>query len=77
VPEYLEEATSMGAAICGGVGVGAYKDISIAETLNKPVRRIEPDKDTAKVYSELYEIFLDTYRQLKPIYKSLAGVQGR
>jgi len=74
VPEYLEEATSMGAAICGGVGVGAYKDFSVAEKLNKPVRRIEPDKGKAKVYSDLYEIFLDTYRQLKPIYNSLADV---
>ncbi|MCL2703180.1 MAG: FGGY-family carbohydrate kinase [Defluviitaleaceae bacterium] len=72
VPAYLEEATSMGAAICGGVGIGAYKDFSVAETLNKPVRRIEPDKSTADIYKKLYKIFRDTYVQLKPIYQSLA-----
>ena len=73
VPEYLEEATSMGAAICGGVGIGAYKDFSVAEKQNKPVRRIEPDKNNAKTYNDLYTIFRETYEQLKPIYQSLAG----
>ena len=77
VPKYLEEATSMGAAICGGVGVGVYSDFSVAEELNKPVRRIEPDKEHADLYSELYSIFTDAYTQLKPVYQSLAERTGR
>lgn len=74
VPQYLEEATSMGAAICGGVGIGAYPDFLVAEKLNKPVKTIEPNKESAPVYNQIYGIFCDTYRQLKPIYQSLAGI---
>jgi len=72
VPEYLEEATSLGAAICGGVGVGAFSDFSVAEEFNRPIRCIEPEKKHAETYKKLYDIFCDTYMQLKPIYKSLA-----
>jgi xylulokinase len=73
LPEYLEEATSLGAAICGGVGIGVFKDFSVAEKFNKSVRRIEPDKDTAELYGRLYDIFRETYEQLSPIYQSLAS----
>jgi xylulokinase len=74
VPRYLEEATSIGAAICGGIGVGAYADFSVAEKLNPPVKVIEPDAEKSDIYDKLYEVFRDAYTQLKPIYKSLAGV---
>ena len=74
VPRYLEEATSMGAAICGGVGVGIYDDFSVAEEMNMPVRCIEPDAGNAGVYDELYKVFTKAYTQLKPIYRSLAEV---
>ena len=77
IPKYLEEATSMGAAICGGVGVGAYSDYSVAEKLNKPVRRIEPEKDVAEIYGKMYDVFCDTYSQLKPIYQALAGLSEK
>jgi xylulokinase len=73
VPRYLEEATSIGAAICGGIGVGAYADFSVAEKLNPPIKVIEPDAEKSDIYDRLYEVFRDAYTQLKPIYKSLAG----
>ena len=74
IPAHLEEATSMGAAICGGVGAGIYEDFSVAEKMNKPVRRVEPEKEHADLYNQLFRIFGDTYTQLKPIYKSLADI---
>jgi len=74
VPRYLEEATSMGAAICGGVGVGIYNDFTVAEEMNKPVRFIEPDIRYAEVYNKLYSIFTEAYTQLKPVYQSLTGI---
>jgi xylulokinase len=72
VPQYLEEATSIGAAICGGVGTGAYPDFTVAEKLNPPVKEIKPDPEKEKIYDGLYRIFKDAYAGLKPIYKSLA-----
>ena len=73
VPQYLEEATSMGAAICGGVGVGIYDDFSVAAKMNKPIREIKPDKELTGVYTKLYKVFEDAYKQLKPIYQTLAN----
>ena len=72
VPQYLEEATSLGAAICGGIGIGAYPDFLVAEKLNPPERIIEPDESKSDIYDKLFVIFRDAYLRLKPIYKSLA-----
>jgi xylulokinase len=74
VPQYLEEATSMGAAICGGVGIGVYPDFLVAEKFNKAVKTVEPDKENAATYRRMFELFCETYRRLKPVYKSLAQV---
>ena len=73
IPQYLEEATSMGAAICGGVGIGVFDGFFVAEELNKPIRVIESNKEYADVYARYYKVFRDAYTQLKPIYEELAG----
>ena len=75
VPCYLEEATSLGAAICGGVGVGIYPDFTAAERLNQTERIIEPDQSKAAVYNTMYGIFNKTYQQLKPVYQALTRVR--
>ena len=72
VPRYLEEATSLGAAICGGVGIGAYRGFEVAENINRPVMAIEPNKDLAVIYERLYARFREAYAGLKPVYESLA-----
>ena len=77
VPQYIEEATSMGAAICGGVGIGAYEDFTVARQYNKTVAEVKPNKDNAKVYGEMYEAFNLAYEQLVPVYDKLAAVTGR
>ncbi|MCL4297374.1 MAG: xylulokinase [Anaerolineae bacterium] len=68
----LEEATSMGAALAGGVGVGLYPDFSMAKTMNEVVEVIEPDPTTRLTYEKLYPIFEATYHALTPIYDMLA-----
>jgi xylulokinase len=71
VPQYLEEATSMGAAICGGIGIGVYSDFLVAEKFNKIVKTVKPDKDKAEAYRRMFGLFCEAYCQLKPVYKSL------
>lgn len=73
VPGYLEEATSMGAAICGGVGIGAYSDFSIAETFTKTQRVIHPNPGLASNYHCTYHHFRKAYDCLKPLYEAMAG----
>jgi xylulokinase len=73
VPRYIEEATSMGAAICGGVGVGLYSSFAQCADFNPIVERIEPDPSKADVYARLYAAFNRAYEQLVPIYDMLAS----
>jgi xylulokinase len=70
----LEEATSMGAALAGGVGVGIYEDYSMAKAMNPVVETIEPDSEAQKVYADLYPIFQETYQALAPVYDHLADL---
>ncbi len=72
VPRYLEEATSMGAAICGGVGIGAYPDFTVAEQLNRPVDFLSPDPSKAGMYETAYGFFRRAYDRLKPLYQDMA-----
>ena len=77
VPVYrlaiLEEATSMGAALAGGIGVGLYAGFSAIETMNRTQAVVEPDAAAQAVYGELFPIFEATYQALVPIYERLAA----
>ena len=71
VPVFREEATSLGAAVCGGIGVGAFKDYQVIKTLNKIERTITPNAALAGQYEALFSIFDESYESLKTIYKKL------
>jgi xylulokinase len=70
----LEEATSMGAAIAGGVGIGLYKDWSISAQMNAIAETFTPRADAVRTYTRLYPIFEASYHALAPIYDLMAGV---
>ena len=70
-PQYLEEATSMGAAICAGVGIGAFVDYGIAEKWNMVQSYQTPDQQNVLLYAELYRIFNKSYENLKDIFGEL------
>ena len=72
----LEEATSLGAAIAGGVGVGIFKDILVAEELAKLSDVFTPNDANRERYEQLYEIFKDSYYALVPIYEKLARLDA-
>ena len=72
IPRYLEEATSMGAAVCGGVGVGAFPDFKVINKFNPEERKIYPRAEHRERYDEMYRIFNQTYEALKPVYAALA-----
>jgi len=72
----LEEATSMGAALAGGVGVGLYPDFAMASRMNPVAEVVEPDPAAQSIYAELYPIFLEAYQALVPVYDHLAGREG-
>jgi xylulokinase len=68
----LEEATSMGAALAGGVGVGLYPDFSMSETMNRIAETIAPDPTAQAAYERIYPIFEAAYQALAPVYDMIA-----
>lgn len=71
IPRYLEEATSMGAAVCCGVGVGMFPDYSVIDRFNPGESRLLPREENRPAYKALYEIFNQAYEVLRPVYKNL------
>jgi xylulokinase len=70
----LEEATSMGAALAGGVGVGLYPGFSMIETMNQVSEVLEPDPAAQAAYEEVYPIFEAAYQALVPVYDMMADI---
>ncbi|MDL1901395.1 xylulokinase [Anaerolineae bacterium CFX9] len=68
----LEEATSMGAALAGGIGVGLYPGWEMIEQMNSIAETIAPDPAAQAAYERLYPIFDQAYSALLPIYDALA-----
>jgi xylulokinase len=73
-PALLAEATSFGAALAGGIGVGMYKDWSLAETLTPIVDEIRPDPQVTAHYEKLYKVFLRAYEAFAPLYTDIATI---
>ena len=71
LPDLLTEATSWGAAVAGGVGIGLYPDWSIAKTQTRISKIIEPQPKHVTRYAELYALFKQSYLALEPIYNQL------
>jgi len=67
-PDYLEEATSMGAAIIGGVGCGVFKSFEVADRFIKVTERTRPDPAPAAAYRRAKELFNDSYAALEPLF---------
>lgn len=71
VPDYLEEATSMGAAVTAGVGAGIFEDFNAIEKFIKIKEANIPDRGNKKIYSEMKKIFNDAYYALELIFEEL------
>ena len=68
------DATSWGAAVAAGVGVGLY-DWSIAAQCSQVAAIVEPDLTTNAIYAELLALFQESYVALNPIFERLAQLQ--
>ncbi len=73
-PNYLEEATSMGAAIIGGVGSGVFKDFNVVDRFIKIESEQMPNEQNRAQYLKMMPIFDDCYYALENIYEKLAKV---
>jgi xylulokinase len=69
--DLVDEATSMGAAVVAGVGVGIFPDFAVSRTLSGRLDSAEPDPATAEAYLGQYELFMDLYRRLESWFELL------
>lgn len=71
----VEEATSMGAAVAGGIGVGIWPDFAQVDRMVRVEGVTEPDADHHALYEPLYETFNRAYAALDDaaVFDALAG----
>jgi len=69
---FLEEATSMGAAVIGGVAAGLFKDFEVIGRFIKVEHTAEPNAENQKKYRKMMPILEKAYRGLVDVYEDLA-----
>jgi xylulokinase len=70
-----DTATTLGAAILAGVGVGAYKDFKEAVNRTIKIGRIQkPDMEKNKIYNKYYEIYIELYENLKGTMSKISQI---
>ncbi len=72
LPSLTAEATSLGAAIAGGVGIGLFPDFGVVRRLVPANPAEQPDPQRAERYEALYALFRRSYTALEPIFADLA-----
>jgi xylulokinase len=67
----VDEATALGAAVVGGVGVGLFEDFAVAQHMSERTEEHRPTSAAHDRYRGEHEIFLDAYRRLEPWFDTL------
>lgn len=76
LPDRPQEATSMGAAVCAGVGIGAFHDFTAVHRFNRVAGTVVPDPSKAPLYRALQAAFDQAYEGLMPTYEKLAMLRA-
>jgi xylulokinase len=66
------DATSLGAAMAAGVGVGLFADMREAARAVGVTGRTEPDASARETYDALFEVYMALYPRLKDVFPLLA-----
>ena len=73
-----EEATSMGAAVAGGIGVGLWPDFSKVHEMARVARIVEPSAANCALYDKMFRLFDRLYAVLDSsgMFESLAALDA-
>lgn len=75
VPNYLEEATSMGAAILAGIGAGVFKDFSVIDRFVRIEQTVQPIPENRAKYEAWMPVFDKAYHALYDMYTEIAKTE--
>ena len=67
----VDEATALGAAVVGGVGVGIFDSFGIAQSLSRQIATHGPDERRHARYMAEYELFLEAYQRLEALVRQV------
>lgn len=67
-------ATSIGAAVAAGVGVGMFKDFTAVDKFIEATRTYYPDAENTMKYKRIKPVFDEAYNSLVRVYGQLAGL---
>jgi xylulokinase len=70
-PMNTDEATSMGAAITGGVGVGLFDSFDVIHRFNKIEDVHTPIAENYSCYQERLSLFDECYERMEPLFAKL------
>jgi xylulokinase len=69
--DLADEATSLGAAVVAGVGIGLFESFEIAPELSTRGDELKPAAAETARAARSYEVFMDAYRRLEPWFETL------
>jgi len=69
---FIEEATAVGAAIAGGVGVGIISSLEDAGKFVHVVEKTPSNSVNYEIYRRQFRIFKESYRNLKEVFRMLS-----
>ena len=72
MPDCVESATAIGAAVIAGVGVGVFESFDEIHRFMKFEKQVEPDKENQEVYEKLKPVFDEAYACLLPLYEKMS-----
>ncbi|MCY0879980.1 MAG: xylulokinase [Firmicutes bacterium] len=72
VPMVLDEATALGAALTGGVGVGLFDGFHIVHQLIEEAYEVRPDPTSHVRYGLMEKLYVAAYEVLCPVFDTLA-----
>lgn len=75
IPNYLEEATSMGAAVLAGIGSGLFADFDVIDRFIRINKRIYPIPENVAKYKAMMPVFDHLYDSLCGVYKELSALK--
>ena len=74
LPNVLEEATSMGAAVVGGVGIGLFDRFDVIDRFLKIEETIDPIPENQRRYEKMKPIFESAYQGLTDTFDQIAAL---
>lgn len=74
IPAVLGEATALGAAVTGGVGIGLFSDFTAVRRSIATDSIVTPDTDAHHAYRRLQDIYEDAYRALIVTFDRLSAL---